>query len=579
MIHSIRLCFVLLAIGVFVAACGDDGETTSATAASPISIGVAAIKITPYGQNPDWGGAVTVSGIWGEEFTDDNGNGRYDRGEHFVDDPFNGELDHSSGNKYNGIYMAGFGENRIAKGILDDLWARALVIQGPHKKIALVSVDSVGEVKRGAYYGFAHAEAMVDPALKLDAILYSSTHDHQSPDALGLWGPTQFDDGKFPRYLQFIDKMVARAINQAGAAANMKTVNVIAASSNPHSDPTLLGLQVRTGCRPPWFFDEELRALQFVGNDGATVATLINWATHPESLESKNEMISSDFPHFIRQRVEQSLGGTAVYFSGDLGAAEIVGDTCVGNADKRADGTNEFDTRDTVGYARTGQIGNLVGDAVLRALAKGDHLDVADVEVKTDSYYIPGSNDLFAFANQIGLLDLDMSAFDVSHCPAGTALCAPVDQHLLTLKDRAGKPLVQLLTIPGEIFPELVYGISRNKRTDCPAADTGAAHEPAIADAMSAKYKLFLGLSPDELGYIVPGYDFYAPPSIDEEATDVCKGHAYDESHPGRTSPSHYHESLSLGLNVAASVNCHSLKLLGKDADAAANGACQRVGF
>ena len=55
--------------------------------------------------------------------------------------------------------------------------------------------------------------------------------------------------------------------------------------------------------------------------------------------------MSSDFVHYIRARVERELGGTAVYFTGDLGAAEIVGDTCVGGAGPHADdGSNEFDS-------------------------------------------------------------------------------------------------------------------------------------------------------------------------------------------------------------------------------------------
>ena len=70
--------------------------------------------------------------------------------------------------------------------------------------------------------------------------------------------------------------------------------------------------------------DEELRALRFVDEAGATVATLINWSTHPESLEDENTEVSSDFIHYIRAAVERELGGTAVYFTGDLGAVEIV---------------------------------------------------------------------------------------------------------------------------------------------------------------------------------------------------------------------------------------------------------------
>src|SRR6185369_6690978 len=166
------------------------------------------------------------------------------------------------------------------------------------------------------------------------------------PDTLGLWGVDEVTDGKFPRYLQFVDRQIARAINQAAAADALHPVRVIAADTDPARDPGLRGLQVRTRCRPPFFFDQELRALRFVGDDGATVATLINWSTHPESLEDQNTLVSSDFVHYIRARVERDLGGTAVYFTGDLGAVEIVGDTCVTGADAHADdGSNDFDRR------------------------------------------------------------------------------------------------------------------------------------------------------------------------------------------------------------------------------------------
>src|SRR5215468_7153855 len=67
---------------------------------SPLKVGVAAVKLTPCGANDDYDGPVTASGVWGEQFTDTNGNGRWDNGEDFVDDPENTRLDEGSANKY-----------------------------------------------------------------------------------------------------------------------------------------------------------------------------------------------------------------------------------------------------------------------------------------------------------------------------------------------------------------------------------------------------------------------------------------------------------------------------------------------
>lgn len=525
-----------------------------------LRVGVAAVRITPCGDDPDWEGTITQSGVWGELYDDANGNGRYDAGETFTDDPANDALDPQSKGKYDGIYMAGFGADRIALGCHDDLWARALVLDDGKTRMALTSVDLVGTLKYGSYYGFAHAEALVDPALGIDHFFYSSTHDHQGPDALGLWGPDTLVDGKYPRYLTFVDRQVARAITRA--ASSLVPVRAVRAyRTDPDQSPELRGLQVRTGCRPPWIFDGELRAIAFDGASG-TVATLLNWGTHPESLESENQLITSDFPHYVRDEVEQRLGGTAVYVSADLGAAEIVGDTCVGGADARnPDGSNELDSRDDVGFARTETIGRTVGGVAVAGLVAAPTVDAATLDVRTASTRATSSNATFELGRSLGLLDVDAKIYDPAQCPGGAGLCALLEQAAITIADRAGKPQIQLVTVPGEIFPELYLGVATHRRTDCPAADTGRPAEPSIRDAMSAPFKLVVGLSPDELGYVVPGYDFY-PANVFDEQKDPCDGQQYDALHPRRRVPTHYHEVLSLGVETASYVTCTAVELL-----------------
>ena len=104
-------------------------------------------------------------------------------------------------------------------------------------------------------------------------------------------------------------------------------------------------------------------------------------------------------------------------------------------------------------------------------------------------------------------------------------------------------------------------GVATHRRTDCPAADTGRPAEPSIRDAMSAPFKLVIGLSPDELGYIVPGYDFY-PANIFDEQRDPCDGQEYDPRYPRRRVPTHYHEVLSVGVEAASYVTCTAVALL-----------------
>ena len=72
----------------------------------------------------------------------------------------------------------------------------------------------------------------------------------------------------------------------------------------------------------------------------------------------------------------------------------------------------------------------------------------------------------------------------------------------------------QLLTVPGELFPEVLYGVAKHRRSDCPAADTRRPAEPAVWERMRGKYRFILGLTPDEMGYIVRDMIFCLPLSM-----------------------------------------------------------------
>src|SRR5437870_11317855 len=91
------------------------------------------------------------------------------------------------------VFIAGFGHNRKATKVHDPLFARAVVLAHGKDKIALASIDVVGfflpnvESVRKELPDFAH-------------VLVSSTHNHEGPDTLGLWGATALVSGVDPEY-------------------------------------------------------------------------------------------------------------------------------------------------------------------------------------------------------------------------------------------------------------------------------------------------------------------------------------------------------------------------------------------
>src|SRR5579871_365765 len=108
------------------------------------------------------------------------------------------------------VFMAGFGHNRKATGVNDQLKARAVVFQHGQEKTALVSFDLIGffhprvESVRRHLPGFSY-------------VLVSSTHNHEGPDTLGLWGASAFKSGVDADYLADVEKQIVAAVKAADA--------------------------------------------------------------------------------------------------------------------------------------------------------------------------------------------------------------------------------------------------------------------------------------------------------------------------------------------------------------------------
>jgi hypothetical protein len=474
--------------------------------------GVSAVAITPFGPHPDWSGPITESGVWGD-------------------------AEHR-------IWLAGFGSNRPAAGKHDDVWARALVLQFDKTKVALVALDFIGYPHDGGYFGADQVKKMLKPSLGLTEVIIASTHNHEGPDSIGLWGPRN-SDGKYQEYLKWVDRRIAEAITLAADPAKMETVRVKFGTTNPEKSPSLKGLQVRTSHRPPQFYDEELRVMQLLRTNGKVFATLVNWNTHPESMESSNKMITSDFPHFVRAEVEKKYGGTAVYFSGDIGAVEIEGDTESWNGVDYEDlGGKRFplDPKShrpaALIFDRTQAIGEAVAKAAIEAVEAGKEEKVDVVTLTSLPISAPVTNPGF----------IAMMKAKVLANPSGDEEHPRVETTLYHLQVGPA----DFITLPGEIFPELLWGVEAHKRSDCPAANTGRPYEPSAMSLLKGKYHFVIGLAPDELGYVVPGYDFTTSPT--GRVDDACKELRV---------PNHYHETNSSSSQMAPVVACGLVKLLG----------------
>lgn len=541
---------------------------------APISVGFGARAITPVGEPPaEWAPYVhphPVTGVWGERWVDTADDGCHpqphrnrppavhvdDWWNHAGDNRFAGAVtvrgvtivgDPQSAGKWDGIWgNAGFG-SRCALGANDDIWARAVVIDDGERSVAMVALDVVGlfgiEVER------ARREVLARyPDMAIDELVVASTHTHQSPDTMGYWGLTLGVDGKYPTYQAFVRSQILDAVRDAWEAREPAELRV----ARTHFDTGI------RDSRPPVVIDPWLHAAQFVrAGDGSTIGTLVRWSNHPEAQGAENPLLSSDFAHSLRERVEDRLGGTAVFFSGSVGGLM----TPLG-ADVPGFGT-------AISWERTYALGEMVADAAVEALAGAPQHQVSAVEARRRAFFLDVDNNALRALNIAGVFDVptyagaDSWGHPDSHEHREGVFVGYGGPQMRTEMVLVRIGPMALLTVPGELDPELELGFVG--RADCPQAHTGRPPEPVIREQFDDEFLWVIGLGQDELGYIVPGYDFHLQhlPANDErgnglvplgglQATDAC-------------GVGHYEETVSASSVLAPWVTCVAAELAGRD--------------
>ncbi len=201
------------------------------------------------------------------------------------------------------VFLAGFGTDRRAESIHDELFARALAISDGQATLVLCALDLIGFFR-------ADVRQVLELVGRPDVqIVIASTHTHHGPDTMGLWGPDYDTCGVDDAYLTGLRQKVAETI--LSALENARPCEAMRAAVVPV--PGLV-----KNARNPAIVDDELMVLQFVGQTGPC-ATLFNFPCHPEVLWEHNPQITSDYPGYLRAEAEKLSGAPCIFLSGALG--------------------------------------------------------------------------------------------------------------------------------------------------------------------------------------------------------------------------------------------------------------------
>jgi len=228
-------------------------------------------------------------------------------------------IDRNHNGKFDAVWMTGFNLDRPAKGVHDPIGVRALAFRNNGVTVAMATLDAIGLF----HDRVIDIRKRIDPRLKVDHVIVSCLHNHESPDTMGIYSepiptPWTFDAPHMERVLNACKEAVEEAVTHLQPAE----MYCVTYELNPE------GFVMDT--RKPIVMDTKLNCVRFVkpGTD-ETIATMVNWGNHPETLGGRNPLITADFCGYWRDGVEKGvpepngvkgLGGMCLYFQGMLGA-------------------------------------------------------------------------------------------------------------------------------------------------------------------------------------------------------------------------------------------------------------------
>jgi hypothetical protein len=346
----------------------------------------------------------------------------------------------------------GMGPTSPAREKRGELTARALVLQGGDVRVAIVSVDLLGFP---SVLG-DRARALV-PRIPAENVLIGATHTHSAPDCYG------FPDGQGGHTgdLAYMD-MVCRKIGEAVSEAvdHLRPAHLRVATGEVHG-------KIAYNYYAPDLYDRRASVLQAFTPAGGTIATLVNYAVHPEVLGADAGIVSPDLVGPLCERIESQAGGMAMFVNGAQGGMVTADNR---DLDRPRDPLRAY-WEDVRTWDECLRIGHALADEVLRIIkdapvqkAPSLFCEAADVEFPVES------DEIWSV---------------VRHSP----LRYPwrPDRRITTRVNLVNVGNAQILTIPGEALPNIGFYLKRKMR---------------------GEHNLLFGLTNDAFGYILTKVDY-----------------------------------------------------------------------
>ncbi len=198
----------------------------------------------------------------------------------------------------------GMGRPKPATAKKGELTARAIVLRKGETSVAIVALDLLG-------FPSVLADRVRAKVQRIPAknILVASTHTHSAPDCYGFPDGSGGHTGDLD-YMQFVCDRAAEAINAAIDHLQPAALKIATGEAKG---------KIAYNYYAPDLYDRRMSVIQAIGPQGKTIATLVNYAIHPEVLGNSVGIISPDLVGPLCEKLESQTGGLAIFVNGAEG--------------------------------------------------------------------------------------------------------------------------------------------------------------------------------------------------------------------------------------------------------------------
>lgn len=341
----------------------------------------------------------------------------------------------------------GVGTPQLATVKKGELYARAVVFEKNNTRVAIVNIDNLGWPA-----ALGNQSRALITGIPPENVLIGVTHTHSAPDAYAF-ADEQGNTGADMEYLDWCVGQIAEAVNEA--VENLEPVSLKIAVGKAEG-------KIAFNYYAPQLYDPRcgvIQAIRTTGeNEGKVIATLVNYAIHPEVLGANQGILGPDVCGPLYDRIEDKAGGIAVFMNGAQGGM-VTADN------RREDGTSENTWEECI------RIGNQLADEALRIINETEPQLNPELYCTSQKVTFPVDSEMMRYI-------LENSPLNFNTTQTNT---------VSTRVNLVNIGTAQILTIPGEALPNIGYYLKRN---------------------MPTEHSFLFGLTNDAFGYILTKEDF-----------------------------------------------------------------------